>query len=124
MRPVSGSTPPIPSPRAASASTGRVCPCPSVGPTTTWCFLPAGLVLVSEAFGKRFTVAEDRGKDDHAIIISCLQHVLRLRRRLRVETINDKRAAGHAFLEEIRDHVDIAADHRGVELRLGPSSHI
>jgi ATP-dependent Lhr-like helicase len=89
-------------------------------PNNHLAFSAGRLVLVSEAYGKRFTLLDDRSDDDHAIIIDCLQHVLRQRRRLTVETINDERAAGHPFLDEIRDQVDVAADHRGVELRLVP----
>ena len=84
-------------------------------------FRASRLVLVAETFGRRLRFAADFGDEDWSSAAALLTHILRIRRVIPLDTIDDAPPAQHARFAHLSDTFDARRDHRGVELTLGRS---
>jgi ATP-dependent Lhr-like helicase len=76
------------------------------------------LVLTAESFGRRLRFAGAPDETAWSAIVMLLTHVLRLRRSIALDAIDDAPAAQSPHLAGLGDRFTLRHDHRGLELTL------
>ncbi len=79
-------------------------------------FYRCALVLTVENYGKRLTFAPDLDDAALAPAIALLTHLLTVRRKIPVDTIDGAPPSESRYLARLGDVFDIARDHRRIEL--------
>ena len=74
------------------------------------------LVLTVENYGKRLTFAPDLDDAAFAPAIALLTHLLTVRRKIPVDTIDGAPPSESRYLARLADVFDMARDHRRIEL--------
>ncbi len=75
-------------------------------------------MLVAENHGRRLIFAEDLDDGAFASAVALLTHLLTIRRKISIDTIDGASPNESPYLVRFADKFDVARDHRRVELLL------
>jgi ATP-dependent Lhr-like helicase len=79
-------------------------------------FHGGAIVLTAENYGRRLAFAPDLGDAAFASAVALLTHLLNVRRKIPIDTIDGAAPGESRYLTRLGDVFDVARDHRRIEL--------